>query len=231
MPSLDYYLALIPPEHANKPKFVETVTLAVRPYVDCQQMLVALNGKFDVDVAVGQQLDYVGQWIGRTRYIQVPLNIYFSFDVAGLGADQGVWFGPFEATTGLTALPDPAYRILLKATIAANYWDGTGPGAANAWNTLLSPFGYNILVQDYDHMNMAIALIGIQPNVIVQALFTTGELDLKPAGVMLSHVLPSIYPAGNVNGIAGTPIFGLDADNGNIGGFDHGAWGLFISTE
>jgi hypothetical protein len=231
MPSLNDYLSLITSEHSNKPDFVATVALNVQPFVDMQQTLASINGLFDVDVAVGEQLDATGQWIGRTRYIATPLNIFFSFDTPGLGFDQGVWYGPYEQSTGLVALPDYQYRILLKATIAANTWDGTIPGAYAAWNTLLNPFGYGILIQDYDDMSMAIALIGQKPDVVTEALFTTGELDLKPAGVSLVHVLPTVYPAGSVNGVVGTPYFGFDVQNENIAGWDTGAWGQFVDEE
>jgi hypothetical protein len=231
MPTTSDYLALITSEFADDPDFVATVALNVQPYVDMQVTLSGMNALFDVDDAVGQQLDTVGQWIGRTRYIATPLNIFFSFDTVGLGFDQGIWYGSFEQNTGLTALPDYQYRILLKATIAANYWDGTIPGAYAAWNTLLNPFGFGILIQDYDDMSMAIALIGQKPDAITEALFTTGELDLKPAGVSLVHVLPTVYPAGNVNGVKGTPYFGFDVQNENIAGFDTGAWGNFVDQE
>src|ERR1700722_14360409 len=209
MPSVNDYLALITSEHSDKPDFVATVTNAVQPYVDMQVKLSGMCQLFDVDFAVGQQLDVGGKWVGRTPYIATPLNIFFSFDIPALGFDEGIWFGPFESSTGLVALPDYQYRILLKATIAANQWDGTIPGAYAAWDTLLNPFGFGILVQDYDNMTMAIALIGNQPDPITQALFTTGQLDLKPAGVELIRILPTVYPAGMVNNVTGTPYFGF----------------------
>lgn len=231
MPSVNDYLALITSEHSDQPNFVATVALTVQPYVDMQITLNGMCQLFDIDLAVGQQLDTVGQWIGRTRYIATPLDIYFSFDTVGLGFDQGIWWGPFEAATGITALPDFQYRILLKATIAANQWDGTIPGAYAAWDSLLNPFGFGILIQDYGNMSMAYALIGPEPDVITKALFTTGELSLKPAGVQLFHVLPTVYPSGEVGGITGTPYFGFDVQNANIAGFDSGAWGNFVSEE
>lgn len=231
MAAVSDYLALIPPEHADKPNFVATVSLSVQPFVDMQNALATMNQLFDLDAAAGQQLDMVGQWIGPTRYIAEPLDIYFSFDTPGLGFDQGIWWGPFEAATGMTALPDQNYRILLNATIAANNWDGTIPGAYSAWDVLFAGTGYGILIQDYDNMEMAITLIGQQPDPVTEALFTTGALDLKPAGVTLYHALPTVYPAGEVDGVLGTPIFGFDVQNTNIAGFDTGAWMNVIDSE
>ncbi|MGC7970039.1 DUF2612 domain-containing protein, partial [Salmonella enterica] len=68
---------------------------------------------FDLDQAIGVQLDAVGEWVGISRNITVPLaGVYFSFDIAGLGFDQGVWKGPFDPDTGLTTLDDDTYRLL-----------------------------------------------------------------------------------------------------------------------
>ncbi len=225
------YVNRIPWEHRlSAPKYELTIRTTVRPYVDMQNILSTFATLFDLDTAVGQQLDFTGEWIGRTRFLTVPLDIFFSFDIPFLGFDEGLWYGPYEVSTGNVRLPDN-YRILLKATVAANYWDGTIPGAYNAWNTLFAGTGFNILIQDYENMQMAIALIGQQPDTITRALFTTGELDLKPAGVTLYHILPTVYPAGVVDGVVGTPLFGFDVDNENVGGFDHGAWGYVISIE
>jgi hypothetical protein len=48
----------------------------------------------------------------------------------------------------IVRLDDNHYRILLKATVAANYWDGTIEGAYTAWNTLFAPEGFQILIQN-----------------------------------------------------------------------------------
>lgn len=229
--SKEQYSALITPEHADKPKFVATVELGVSPCVDTMNVLVSMPAKYDVDVSVGVQEDADGLWIGRTRFLDVPLNAYFSFDIAGLGFDEGVWWAPGDPLDGLTRLPDDEYRVLLKAVIAANNWDGTVQGAYTAWAILFADRGVDILMQDYGNETMAICLIGKSPDAVTKALFTSGELDLKPAGYTLFHYLPTVYPAGEVGGIAGTPIFGFDAENANVAGFDVGAWCTQISAE
>jgi hypothetical protein len=141
------YTDLITSEHQNQPDYVQTVALSLQPYVDGQNVLASLPGLFDVDAAVGQQLDFVGQWVGITRYIQEPLAVYFSWDVANLGWDAGVWDTTYEGSSVTVALDDFHYRILIKAKIVANQWDGTVSGAYNSWNTLFAPEGYQILIQ------------------------------------------------------------------------------------
>lgn len=229
--SVDDYISLVPAEHANKPNFISVLTVALQPYIDMQNLISTISAKYDLDGAAGTQLDVVGQWVGRTRYLAVPLNIFFSFDTPNLGFDQGIWYGPFEQATGIVALPDYNYRVLLKATIAANNWDGTIPGAITAWDTLFQGTQFGILIQDHNDMSMDLVLIGQPPDTITQALFTTGELDLKSAGVRLNHVLPSVYPAGVVGGTQGVPLFAFDVQDGNMAGFDTGAWSLFVSSE
>lgn len=223
------YLALITDQHNQQPNYVQSVSVSVQPFADGIALLNELVEDFDLDEAIGVQLDAVGVRVGRSRYLTIPLNVYFSWGVPHLGWGEGIWKGPFDALDGLARLPDDPYRILLRAVIVANVWDGTIPDAYRAWNDVLfanTPF--RILIQDYGDETMAIALVGEAPDAITKALFTTGELDLKPAAVTLYHVLPTVYPAG---ASGGTPLFGWGADNDNIGGWGHGAWAAFVSSE
>ena len=197
------------------------VSLLAQWAVDRQNMLASIPGLYDIDDAVGSQLDAVGLWVGASRNLSVPLtNVYFSLDIAGLGLDQGVIQGPFDPTTGLVSLPDAQYRILLYATIAANNWDGTIPGAYTAWNTIFEPLGYSILIQDYQNMTMGIALIGPTPDAVTLALFKGGYLNLIPAGVGVAFYFQQSVP--------GVPVFGLDAENSSVAGLDVGALALIV---
>lgn len=216
------YLSLVTVEHQGRPKFISALTEALRPFVCEIKVMASMPGLFDIDVSVGSQEDIDGLWIGRNRYLLEPLRIYFSLDTDGLGFDQGIWKGPFDPDFHIVALDDEPYRVLLKAVIQANIWDGTIPGAYEAWNTLFNGTPYSILIQDYGDMSMAIVLLGMPPDDQTYALFTTGDLNLKPAGVRLYHLLPSDYTR---------PLFGFDVDNGVIAGFDEGAFALVVLTE
>lgn len=216
------YTSLITSEHQSAPKYMAMVSLLAQWGVDRRNVLASIPGLFDVDNAVGQQLDWTGQWIGQSRNLKVPLTgVYFSFDTAGVGFDQGTWFGPFNPTTGIVSLPDDSYRTLLYATIAANNWDGTVPGAYSAWNTIFQPLGYQILIQDNQDMSMDIALIGPTPDAVTLALFTGGYLNLRPAGVLLNTYYTQSVP--------NAPVFGFDIENSSISGFDVGAWAVPVA--
>lgn len=198
------YTSLITSEHSVQPNFMATIAALVQPAADLQVVLNSVPSLYDLNTAVGAQLDVVGQWIGQSRNITEPLvGVYFTLDNASLGFDQGTWLGPFDPVTGLVSLPDDSYRILLYAVIAANSWDGTVPSAYTIWSSLFSSFGYEILIQDNQNMTMGIVLIGPTPNAVTLALFSGGYLNLRPAGVLIEFY--------GVPSVVGTPVFGFDA--------------------
>jgi hypothetical protein len=245
------YTSLITSEHNTQPNFMATVAALVQPLADMQVSLGSIPALYDLNSAVGVQLDVVGQWVGRSRYLSEPIvGVYFSLDTDGVGLDLGTWLGPFDPTSGLVALPDDAYRILLYAVIAANSWDGTVPSAYTIWNGLFSAFGYEILIQDNQDMSMGIVLIGPTPNAVTLALFAGGYLNLRPAGVLVEfYAIPSEPD---------TPVFGFDAvlsayvvtsagdqvvtstgqpvviggssGSSSVAGFDQGAWVIPVSA-
>jgi hypothetical protein len=211
------YTSLITSEHQSAPRFMAMVSLLAQWAVDRRNLLASIPELYDIDTAVGQQLDRIGEWVGVSRNLSLPLTgVYFSLDTTGLGFDQGTWLGPFDPTTGLVALPDDQFRILLYATIAANNWDGTVPSAYDAWNTIFAPLGYSVLIADNQDMTMNVVLVGPSPDAVTLALFTGGYLNLRPAGVgITNYYLPSVPDS---------PVFGLDVENSAIAGFDIGAW-------
>lgn len=225
---ITWYLALITSEHNQQPNYMAMVTALVQPINDVAELEQHFFQYYDLDSAVGNQLDALGEWIGRTRFLPVPISGYFSFDIEGLGFDEAPWKRPFDPDTGLVELDDDSYRLLLRAVILANHWDGTIPGIYAAYERLFAGTGYTFAVQDYGDGSMAFVLFSNQPpDNITLGLFQAGELDFKPAGIQLWHVVPSVYPAG----AGGTPIFGFDSATANVAGFDIGAWGIFSNPE
>jgi hypothetical protein len=216
--SIASWLALVTSEHASKPKFMAMLAATVQPLADIIAILESIPAAYDVDDAVGTQLDTTGEWIGISRHITTPLSgVFFSWDVLGLGWGEGNWATIINATE-LVTLPDPQYRILLYAKIAANHWDGTIPGAYDIFDIVFQGTGFGVLIQDLQHMHMAFALTGPIPDAVTQALFTTGYFNLKPAGVRIDkYYLP---PANNV------PYFGFGVENSNIAGWGIGYWGV-----
>ena len=213
------YLSLVTSEHRDKPKFIETLSFVLQPIVDTLAQMRTFTAKFDIDVAAGVQLDIVGQWVGQSRELQTALTgAYFAFDTLGVGFDEGAWKGPFDPTTGLFILADESYRLLLKAKVLNNKWNGTIPQAYEIWDALFEGTGFGLLIQDFGNMHMLYALTGPVPDAVTLALFTGGYFNNRPAGVQVdAYVTPSVDD---------TPYFGFDVENDSIAGFDVGAWGI-----
>lgn len=139
MADVEKYLELITAFHRGKPKFSAMVEAVARCFVGAQDSFGQMVPAYDLDDAVGVQLDAIGEWVGISRNVRTPLEgVYFSFDVSGLGFEQGVWQGPFDPDTGVTSLDDETYRVLIRAKIGANHWDGTLESSAAILNSIFS---------------------------------------------------------------------------------------------
>ena len=159
------------------------VGLVAGAFVDILNALPQMD--FDLDTAVGAQLDRIGEWVGLSRFVPVPLAIYFSFNTAGLGFNQGVWFGPFSPTNGVTALDDDSYRRLLHAKIGINTWDSTVLSFNAIMATALAGTGATAIAIDNLDMTMTVRVSATIPP-ILKSLFDTGVFIPKPAGVSVT---------------------------------------------
>lgn len=185
-------------------------------FVDQTNTVVLMKEVFDLDKAVGDQLDAVGVRVGIYRRVNTPLSgVYFSFDVDGLGFDQGVWKGPFDPDSGVTILDDETYRLLIRAKIGANQWDGTVENSRRILELIFNGASH-VYVQDNQDMTMTIGVSGQPPSALFMALLTGGYIPVKPEGVRVDY-----YIASSEDG----PIFGFDMENEYVAGFDTGSWG------
>lgn len=219
------YTDLITNYHATKPLFFQHVDLSTRPLLDTNTALNSLITAFDIDTAVGVQLDILGEWIGRSRYVATPISgIFFSWDTDGLGYDHGFWQGPYDPDSGYTALSDETYRVILKAKVAINNWDGTNDTLPTILDTALAGSGLTMQIVDKQDMTISVWVFHETDisNVSLEliAAIKQGYLTVKAAGVWAGDVeTPSVETPSE-----GTKFFGFDMDNEYIGGFDVGAW-------
>jgi len=214
------YTELITNYHATKSKFPQHIDLITRPLTDVSTSVADMIRKFDVDSANGEQLDIIGLWVGRSRVVTTPIsNVYFSWDTDGLGWDQGNWQGPYDPDAGFTSLSNDVYRLVLKAQIAINQWDGTVGHLEELLELIFS--GTGIEMQIIDNMDMSISISAIALNGIANTsaelieVIKSGALTVKAAGVRVKS-LDVIDPA--------HPLFGFDIQNTAIAGFDNGYW-------
>lgn len=186
----DEYLALITTEHQNRPRYIATVQASVSPFAALQSLMRSYVPAFDVDSAIGQQLDIVALWVGVTRRIGTPIEgFYFSWDdTAANGWDAGVWKGIGDPDFGFINLPDDLFRSVIKSKIEANQWKGDIPGAYRILEAAYG-VGNNITIQDNQDMSMTVTITEGVLAPVQEAVITQGYIPIKPAGVSADYVI------------------------------------------
>ncbi len=155
------YLNLITSEHADKPNYIGWVSANLQLVEDNMRVSNAMMSAFDINTAVGNQLDMLGVSIGQARDIGVPLS----------------------GTSSI--LDDTHYRLVLQARIARNNWDGTIPSIYTLWNNAFPTAPLQLV--DNQNMSMQAVITNLTDN-ISQELVTAGLIVPKPMGVGLAIV-------------------------------------------
>ncbi len=219
MRDIEEYISLVPPLNRNKPDFDAVLRLVLQPFVDNQNFIASIPQAFDLDSAVGAQLDVDGEWLNRSRKVPIPLpDPWFSFDDPLRGVDFAPWLVPgVGAGTTYVSLDDDTYRRLLYATRAANLWDGTTPGAVAAFQQFFVDPATYIFVEDKCDMSMTIGVAGKIPTIVDLQVLAQRLIRLKPQTVAQDVVVTSV---------SNTPIFGFDVVNSLVSGFDTGSIGV-----
>ena len=95
------YASLITQYNYDKPKFNILARSVLRPGVDMNGVMQTFCMAFDIDNAVGSQLDLLGKLIGLSRLLD------------------------YTPSSGSREMSDDEYRLALRLTIAKNTWDGS----------------------------------------------------------------------------------------------------------
>lgn len=244
------YVALITPFN-SKPKFVATVEASVDPLVQLQALLAELPQDFDIDTAVGAQLDAVGVRVGRERKLVTPLpGFFFTWGDAKRGWGKGIWYGPHDTQYGISLLDDGTYRRLLKAKVLANSWDGTVAGQQAVLDAFFAGTGTHTFVEDlgagvkpgnvftWNDPNRGWGqsiwqpLGAVSPTSKISRPMTIGISGKQPPIPdlqLLGQGLVAVKPVGTViefrvTSVDNAPIFGWGVSNQYIGGWGTGAW-------
>lgn len=217
---LQDYIDLIPPPNSIAPNYISWLTAWLQLYIDTQTALNDLVTQFDINLAVGDQLDIIGELLGLSRLVN------------------------FQPGGGLSAeMTDDQYRLVLQSKIILNQWDGTKAQIYEFWQTFFPQ--YPVIITDNQDMSMSVAVVGM-PNDLTGTLSfgydSAGEADgdttlwgydigywepfnsllrdlvlnnyfvPKPAGVSVSYTF--------IDDIA----FGYDIDTDLMKGYDEGYW-------
>lgn len=182
-----YYLQLVTSQYQQaSPQYLQFLQVMLQKYQDIDQCLLTFEKNFDIDYAVGAQLDILGSNRGVPRTV------------------------PFQPSNGVSpVLDDTTYRILLKATDAANRWKPGGSiGSLYAiWQQLFP--GGSITIDDQQNMTAIITLAGSFSS-IIKDLIINGLIVPRPETVQYTFVFGTL------------PIFGFDQRNAFVSGFDLG---------
>lgn len=162
MIDISTYLNRITSEHKTQPKFMGLVAARLQPFIDLFECLEDIDKAFDLDTAEGNQLDIIGEYIGVKRLLN---------------------FQPEYADAVLT---DPYYRMLLKARISLNNWDGTIEGIKRIWGDIFPE--YEIQIVDRQDMTMEARIIGLRA-LFESELVQHGYITPKPMGVNVDYTV------------------------------------------
>ena len=165
MPDVQRYLRLITSQHADKPDFIDWLTAALNIPDGIAQLNDEFDEHFNIDTAIGNQLDIIGDIVGRMRKLTFQPT---------LPADSPI-------------MDDETYRLAIKAKIAQNMWDGTMASIYSAWDILFPTV--RMAVIDNQDMSMSVLVVGLTSQ-LQKDLVSNGYIVPKPAGVRINYAFP-----------------------------------------
>lgn len=159
----NFYLNLITSEHATKPKFKAWVDVLLTPFLDSINLNDEIKRAFDLNTAIGVQLDTLGKILVQSRQMD---------------------FQPTDGSSPI--LNDYYYRVVLKAKVIKNQWKGTITSFYNFWNVLFEGQPLQIYLIDNQEMKPAIVVWSSQITQMVQDFLAHDLIVPKPAGLGLT---------------------------------------------
>lgn len=182
------YTSKIPAYNSQFPKYFDTANAVTEAFSRQQDSTRAIVPAFDLDGAIGVQLDVIGLWVGRGRRIRAPaVNHYFSFDDAELGFNLGSWKGRYDTGDAYIDMDDDTYRTVLRAKIGANNWDGTVETLPAILSAIYPDGGIAISFTDNLDMSMTITARGVAIPAITKEIIRQGYLSIKPMGIAVNY--------------------------------------------
>ena len=86
------YALLITSEHSDQPRFGALVSLLANSISQVTDVVGSFPAIYDLDVAVGVQLDVVGRWVGVSRDQEVPVSAaFFTWNDPAKGWNYASW--------------------------------------------------------------------------------------------------------------------------------------------
>jgi hypothetical protein len=202
---IDEYSKLLILQYYNKPKARAEVEAMSSHFSRIFTLYDSFFDAFDVDIAVGDQLDIIGKIVGISRIVDnVYPKILFGFDGDSTARgfsdlfNDAVVSAPFkdlfESDYTPQQLDDATYRFLIKAKIAKNVASAylVSDERITIQDVVRSVFGDGAYVIDNQDMSLTL-YIGL--GVDIELLAIVRELDLlpRPQGVYYKFVISADY--------------------------------------
>lgn len=155
---LQKYLNRIESQHRVRPRYMQHVETLLEMVDGAYDVIRNTPEKFNIDTAVGAQLDVIGNRLGVSRSVDIPGSTYYGYE-----------------------LNDDEYRAFIYARIFRNHWDGTDATFQVVWDNTLGRI-VDANYTDNQDMTATISIGGEAPDVIMEMILA-GELIPKPVGV------------------------------------------------
>jgi hypothetical protein len=194
---LGYYLGLLTSEYVNSPKFNALLYVLLKKFDDVSQCLVKMDTAFDLDSAVGVQLDMLGSIPGALRTL------------------------PFQPSFGVSpVLDDATYRTYIKAKIAQNQWDGTIDSLYKIWVSLFP--GVSIVIEDNQNMTATLHIGGLPSTLLIDMVAGYAVNGALSGVIRNSLIVPRPEGVEYNLGLVSGPVFGWGTVNTDF----IAAWGV-----
>ena len=188
---LDGYRKLLTSEYKTRPKLTSWLLWLISEGLVYNSVLQEILDGFNLDTAVGVQLDTLGKISGVGRL----LNFYPS------GGESPV-------------MDDDTYRLVIKARLIQNLWKGTLDELYEAWAVLFPDI--HLQLQDLqtqgpgDAMTYNVVISG-EFTELMRELIVNGYIVPKPEGVRINNLL--------ITDTTGKPLFAYDYDDADYSGY------------
>jgi hypothetical protein len=181
---ISYYVNLITSEYQSRsPNFIAWVTALLQKLTDLSDVAQLIPDAYDLDDAIGAQLDVLGLLVGVSRLL------------------------PFTPTGGLSGLlDDDDYRTLLRARIAFNSWNGQVDALQPIWQSIFA--GGTIVIEDAQNETVSLLITGVF-SALTSQMITNGLIVPRPYAVLYNFVFATLPVLGfdaNTSFIAGLDL-------------------------
>lgn len=157
------YEDLVPSWNAEKPKYMAFLRLVLGMVDDMRICLDSFLESFDLESATGRQLDVIGSLVGASRIL------------------------PFAPISAPKELGDDDYRLLIRAKIAQNTWDGTNESTAQMFYNVFPSMG--IVLEDGQNSSINVVIRGSFSDLQIE-MINAGLLIPHPAGITMTYQIP-----------------------------------------